>query len=608
MRPPRLTEKGTRYYFVVHNSWTPVGRIRGGIGVFRPNEETSILAIAFQDEVPERARDVVNALIDAYAGWSVEAKTKMANGTIKFIDGQLSQMEDSLMQSEQNLENFKRTKGFVNLSPDFALDRFKDYDTRKLEMQIQLQALDTLESHIRQGEDASLISPTNMGTQDSRFSSSLLRLHELETQRKNLLAYATQENPTVKNIEKNIGLIREKLFDDLNSYRQALRNNMRMIDLAINDFEASLDKVPTTEREFIGIQRKYSQNSASYQYLLQKRENASIAKAATVSDNVVLDYAGIPGAPIKPKKSLAYTIGLFLALTVSLSYIFIRDLLDDTIADQAQVEKLTRIPVLGTVSHARGRKSSSLVVNENPKSAVAESFRSIRTNLQFLASRIEHKIVVVTSTVGGEGKTFFSLNIAAIMAASDKKVLLIGLDLRKPKLHLELNIPQDNGITKVLIGKARAAEVIVKSHIENLDIMLAGPIPPNPSELIMSEAMKNLLEELRPRYDYIFIDTPPVGLVTDALIAMTYSDVNIYLLRQKKSKKEFLDTVNKLYQEQNSKNLAIVLNDVKGRSYGYGGYGGYGYGYGYGYYEEGKRPFLKRLFSGQLFFNTIKND
>jgi capsular exopolysaccharide synthesis family protein len=250
---------------------------------------------------------------------------------------------------------------------------------------------------------------------------------------------------------------------------------------------------------------------------------------------------------------------------------------------------MTSVPILGTINHAQAANGSNLVVLNKPKSAVSEAFRSIRTNLQYLASDADNRVVVITSTVSGEGKTFFSMNMAAILAISDKKVLLMGLDLRKPKIHEDFAVPSDIGISKVLIGKATAEEVIFKTKIDNLHVLPAGPVPPNPSELIMGERMKTLMDHLRTRYDYIIIDTPPIGLVTDALLAMKYADINIFILRQKKSKKEYIDTVNKLHTDGTVKNLAIVLNDLRlSRSYGgyYGGYRYGGYGYGYGYYEE----------------------
>jgi uncharacterized protein involved in exopolysaccharide biosynthesis len=397
-------DPATTYYFVAHHPLTPVAVFRGRVGAFRASEETSILFITCQDEVPERAMDFVNTLIVEYTRRGMDEKSNVARNTIKFIDGQLEQTRDSVAYWEGVIENFKKTRGIVNLTPDFTLSKFTTYDSRRLELRLQLNALDSLEGQIREGKDASVISTSNLGTQDSRFSTSLVQLNQLETQRKALLAYATPDNPKVLAANKKIELLRSKLSEDLDSYREALQNNVQTMNRAIGRFESDLHKVPETEREYIGIQRKYNLASNTYQFLLQERSRASIAEAATVSGRAGAGLRGLPGEPIKPKRSLAYIIGIFVALTLSISFIFVRDMLDDTIADANQVEKLIRVPVLGTVSHASNTKGHSLVVAEKPKSAVAESFRSIRTNLQFLATGTNHKVVVVTSTGGRRGQ------------------------------------------------------------------------------------------------------------------------------------------------------------------------------------------------------------
>lgn len=585
------------YSFVIHYFGGLVGRYRGSINVDRASTETSILIISCEDQVAARAADFVNTLIDAYTNRGIDEKTKVATNTINFIDEQLQLIRDSLSLSEEDIENFKQEIGITNLDASYALQRFTDFDTRKLEIELVLQSLDSLRTHIQQGQEASLISTSDLGVSDPALSGTIAKINELEIQRNTLLADLTPRHPTIRSIDIKIEIARKELLENIGSFREALLNNLSTIGSTINKYNAKLAQVPTTERSFQGIQRNYSLNENIFLMLLQEKQRYSIAKAATIKDNVVLDYAG-GGSLIKPKASLAYTVALFISLLSVLSFIFVRDLMDDTISDRAQVEKLTAVPVLGTISHARNTNASSLVVSGNPKSAVAEAFRSIRTNLQYLASDTETKVVVITSTISGEGKTFFSLNIASILAISEKKVLLIGLDLRKPKIHTELNIPSEVGISKVLIGKAEAKDVIFKTPVANLDVLPAGAIPPNPSELIMSSRMNQLMTELRAQYDYIIIDTPPVGLVTDALLAMKYADVNVYILRQHTSKRAYLEMVNKLYQDKTIKNLAIVLNDLQvNRTYGY--YTGYGYrdgyGYGYGYYEEETRK--KSVFS-----------
>lgn len=581
-----LAEHENGYSFTIHYPTSLPGMYRGKVNVYRASESTSILVISATDDVAERATDFVNTLINVYAAWTKDEKTKIANNTIDFINEQLVLVKDSLNLSEQNIESFKKKTGITNLSADFALQRFSSFDNRRLEIEITMKSLDSLENHITQGKDASLISTSNIGAQDPLLSSTLAELNKLELQKKNLLINSRAAHILVKQLDKKIEITRQEVVKNIYSFRDALINNLQTINSTLNKFEKKLAQIPSTERQFLGIERNRSLNENIYLLLLQQKERYGIAKAAAVADIVVLDYAE-GGWQIKPKKNMAYIIGIFLSISASLSFIFIKDFLNDTIADRSQVEKLTQVPVLGTINHAHQTNSSSLVVPLKPKSAVAEAFRSIRTNLQYLSSESSSKVVVVTSTISGEGKTFFSVNMAAILAMSDKKVLLMGLDLRKPKIHEDFDVPSEAGISKILIGKASAEEVTFKTKIANLDVLPSGPVPPNPSELIMSERMKNLINELRTKYDYIIIDTPPVGLVTDALLAMQYADINIFLLRQRKSKREYIETVNKLYTDNTIKNLAIVLNDLRiGSNYG-GYYGGYHYGgYGYGYYDE----------------------
>lgn len=518
---------------------TVLGQFRGKVSVFRADEATSILVLTCDDQVAERARDLVNTLIDQYTTRSKDEKTKVANNTISFINEQLLLIRDSLNLSEEGIENFKREKGLTNLSADFALQRFSEFDDRKLNIELSLKSLDSLDSYLKQGRDASLISTSNLGAQDPALSSAITSLSQLEIRRKNLLLNSTSIAPVVRTVDAQIKVTRGEVLKNIQSYREALLNNLKTITNTLNKFEKRLSQVPATERQFLGIERDRSLNENIFLFLWQQKVRASIAKAATIADNIVLDYAGTPGTPITPRENMSYIIALFVSLSMSLSYIFIKDFLDDSILDRSQLERASTVPVLGTINHAKNTYGSNLVVTEKSKSAIAEAFRSIRTNLQYLASETENKIVVVTSTISGEGKTFFSLNMAAILAISDKKVLLMGLDLRKPKIHEELNIPSDMGISKVLIGKATAKEVIFKTKIANLDVLPAGPVPPNPSELIMSDHMKNLLQELKTQYDYIIVDTPPIGLVTDALLAMKYADINLYIVRQKYSKNIF---------------------------------------------------------------------
>jgi capsular exopolysaccharide synthesis family protein len=317
---------------------------------------------------------------------------------------------------------------------------------------------------------------------------------------------------------------------------------------------------------------------------------------------------------ISPKKSLNYTIALIIAILIPLIIIIIRDFFNDKIVERKDVEEHTTVPIIGTIGH--NDKGVELVVHEKPKSSIAESFRTIRTNLQYLNAGNEEKCIVinVSSTVSGEGKTFCAANLASIFAMSEKKTLIMGVDLRKPKLHKEFGITNNKGLTTYLIGKDKLEDVIYKTVVENLEFMPAGPVPPNPAEMIDTQKMADLMAHLKTLYDFIIVDTPPVALVTDALLLNKFACVNIFVVRQNYSSKSVLKFVNDLFTEKDMKALSILINDVKvpsyygyrtGYGYRYGGYGysygyGYGYGSGYGYYDddveiEKKSKFINRI-------------
>jgi capsular exopolysaccharide synthesis family protein len=347
------------------------------------------------------------------------------------------------------------------------------------------------------------------------------------------------------------------------------------------------------ERELLGIQRNFSVNENIYLYLLQKKAETGIAKATAVSDNKVLDTASLNDIPVIPNRKAVLIITLILALVLPVIIILLQGYFKNTISNRADVEKLTKIPIIGVVGHLS--TGDRLIVSSKPKSSIAEAFRSIRANLMFFGLADQHKIVLVTSSVGGEGKSFSTLNLATVLSLQHHKVIIVGMDLRKPQLIHDLGVENTDGVSTLLIGKSTLEKVIQKTNIENLDIIPSGPIPPNPAELLSKKETLLLLDTLRERYDYILIDTPPVGIVSDAMVLMNYADINVFILRENYSKKEYIKTINDYYAQGKVKNLCILLNDAGvNQRYGYGY--GYSYGYyGYGYYDEEKKK--KSFFS-----------
>ena len=305
-------------------------------------------------------------------------------------------------------------------------------------------------------------------------------------------------------------------------------------------------------------------------------------------DNEVIDEAEIDKLqPVFPKKTLNYTIALLLGLVFPVVYVLGKDYLNDKIIDKKELESLTSIPVIGHIIH--NNKESSIVVAEYPKSSIAESFRSVRTNLGYFSSEKEKQVILITSTMPSEGKTFISINLASIFALYGKKTLLVGYDLRKPKIYQDFGLQNSEGITSYLINKADISAIIQKSPLDNLDILMAGPVPPNPAELIASKRNEELMLKLKEMYDYIILDTPPVGLVTDAFLLMKYTDINIFAVRQNYTNKKVFGAIISDIEKRKIPNMSLLINDVKMDK------GSYGYGYGYGYYTDDQEPKKKNL-------------
>ena len=319
--------------------------------------------------------------------------------------------------------------------------------------------------------------------------------------------------------------------------------------------------MPKLEKSYLILKRKHEYNEQTSIYLQQKRYEASLAKAGTESDHKVIDPARLDSEkPIKPKKGLTYFLALFCGLISPIAYISIKEFFSDTISSKSDLQDCTNIPILGLIGHSE--KEKSLVVAIASKSIIAESFRTLRTNIQYLSAHKDNKIITVTSTIGGEGKTFTAINLAGIFASSGHKTILIGGDLRKPKLHKDFNINETKGLSSYLINKSSLEEIIEKTKIESLDVIGSGPTPPNPAELLDSQSMQELIKKLNKTYDYIIIDTPPVGLVTDGVILMRYADINLYVVRHNFTKRDMLGSINNLFKQNYIKNLhIIILND-----------------------------------------------
>ena len=390
------------------------------------------------------------------------------------------------------------------------------------------------------------------------------------------------ENQQIHYIE--IVHIRNTITENVRNLISSARIYEKDLKDRVTSFSSKINKLPKAEKKYLILKRKYEYNEQTAIYLQQKRYEASLAKAGTESDHKVIDSARLDSEePISPRKGLSYFIALLCGVIIPIILIYLKNFFSDTISNKVDLKNATNIPILGLIGHSD--KSTSLVVPKSSKSIIAESFRSLRTNIQYLAADKKKKIITITSSVGGEGKTFITMNLASIFALSGHKTILIGGDLRKPKLHEDFTLNTNKGLSSYLINKASLSDVIQKTQIESLDVIPSGPTPPNPAELLDSAKMKKLIEKLNKEYDYVIIDTPPIGLVTDGVILMQHTDINLYVIRHDYSKTKTLNIINDLYNQKKVKNVHLIINDSKLAETGYG----YGYGYGtsgYGYYEN----------------------
>jgi tyrosine-protein kinase Etk/Wzc len=398
-----------------------------------------------------------------------------------------------------------------------------------------------------------------------------------------------RDNPYLNSLESRISDIKAKLLENIDNIIKNGEISLREIDSRINDIEAEIGKLPGSQRELLVIERKFKLNDAIYTFLLTRRSEMQISKASNIPSNEILDPASEDDyIKVSPNTSMNYFIALLLGLLVPAAFIYLKDFFRNKIEDKYDIRMMTEIPVIGHVIH--NTLKTRLVVHEYPSSIVAESFRSLRTNFQFFSQENEKNVILITSIIKSEGKSFTSVNLGTVFAQNRKKVVVIDFDLRKARIHEYLGIISDNGLSRYLSHNTSIEDIIFPSGIENLDVIPSGPIPPNPTELISSAITTELFNVLSSRYDLILVDSPPIALVSDALLLLRFANIRILVVRQNFTPRNLFASIIGDLQRRNIDRLNIVINDERtdGNTYGYG------YGYGYGQEEE-KRSILNRV-------------
>ena len=573
------------YTFVVYDPKDKGSIAQENVRVSQKEKYSPILTISYEDNVPARAQEFANALAESYIQQNIETKTQEAKQRLSFIDNQLKLITENLKGSAIKLEEFKKTSNTVNLSSkaESIIRQMSEHEGKLAEIEIQEEMLITLYEQVKAGKNLESITIVGLSMEQAALSQMIQKLQDSIIKKKILREDYTEMYPEVRKLRKTIVQLKKVIVSTIKNFTTSIKERKLLLEKSIDKQQKQLNKLPADERMFGQLQRKFVVNEKIYSYLLEKRSETAIVKASTVSKNRIVDTALLPEKPIKPKRKLIVLIGLILGLILGIALAFLREFLDDRIKSEEDIQKGTSVPILAMIPNISD-DNGSIKVFISPKSALAESFRALRTNLQFMQKGKESHVIAITSTVGGEGKTTICINLGGIMSMAEKKTVILNLDMRKPTLHQKFGLQNSKGMSTLLSGHTALADVIQTTEYENLDIITSGPVPPNPSELIQSSFMSRVLEDLKEIYAVIIIDTPPIGLVTDARTLMSFADTSIYVLRSEYSKKDYLRNIEKLSKE-NINGLGILLNDVKLNKGGYG----YGYGYGFGYYEEDEK-------------------
>ena len=562
------------------------------------SKTTSVAVISLKNSNVQRGKDFINKLLEMYNINTNNDKNEVAQKTAEFINERISIISKELGSTEKDLESFKRGAGITDLTSDaqIALTGSAEYEKKRVENQTQINLLQDLQKYM-QNEGYEVL-PSNIGLQDVNLAAAINRYNDVLVERKRLLRTSTENNPTIINLDTSISAMKENVQVSLDRVLRGLFITKADLDREANRYSRRISEAPGQEREFVSIARQQEIKAGLYLMLLQKREENAITLAATANNAKIIDDAIADEAPVSPKGKMIYLIALVLGVGIPVGVIYLLELTKFKIEGRSDVEKLTSVPIVGDIP-LTDEKQGAIAVFENQNNLMSETFRNVRTNLQFMLGN-DKKVILVTSTVSGEGKSFISGNLAISLSLLGKKVVIVGLDIRKPGLNKVFNISKrEQGITQYLANPEKnLMDLVQLSDVsKNLYILPGGTVPPNPTELLARDGLDKAIETLKKNFDYVILDTAPVGMVTDTLLIGRVADLSVYVCRADYTHKNEYTLINELAEKDKLPSLCTVINglDLKKRKYGYyygygkyGKYYGYGkrYGYGYGYGEQ----------------------
>jgi tyrosine-protein kinase Etk/Wzc len=559
-----------------------------GLEVKPANDLSNVLMLTKISENPRLATAILNELMNQYNAAAIEDKNEINRKILAFITDRLDLVESQLDSVEGNLQKFRTSRQVIDMGVQSGMyfENMSQLNETQRGQEVQLQVAQLLEDYLNQPSNRASLVPSTLGLDDPTLIELTAAYNKLVGQRNiELQTGATVNNPVVKNLDSNIEEARLKMLQNVANIKRVFQQNINNINAKSGAIKKEITSIPERERLAREKARQQEIKQNLYLYLMQKREEAEIAQASTIASSRILDTALPIFNKVNPIPLKVYGIAVLIGLFLPVLIIYLRELLNDKVTTKADVTKATNAPVLGEIGHSE--EGRVLLFPESSRTVVAEQMRILRSNLRFvLADKFENPTILVSSSFSGEGKSFISTNLGATLAISGKKTIILEFDLRKPKILSGLGLAKGHGLTNYLVGSARIEELPqAVPQVDGLYVIPCGPVPPNPSEILLIPKIAELFTWLKLNFDAIVIDTAPVGLVSDSFTLSQYADATIYVVRQRYTFKRQLSFIEELYEQHKLPNMGLLINDVIAKgSKGYYGYGAGKYGYGYGYY------------------------
>jgi tyrosine-protein kinase Etk/Wzc len=568
--------------------WAPTDAVAGDLGsrlIVAPGGAAGIIQIIFEATNAALAADFINQLMKEYQVATREDKNETNKRMLDFIDGRLKGVERELDSVTRKLLAYQRENNLINAESQSStyFSRIEAADEEMNVKRVQDDIAQMIDTYLRDQKNAYNLVPSSLGLADPTLNTMISAYNVAQLERKTLIdANVPETNPSVKQLEDQVERLRVSILESLRNLRRAISADIGRLQASSYKAQSEIRLLPIKEQNLMEIKTQQVTKQAVYNLLLEKREQTAISLAGTISNMKVIEEARANPVPVKPNRKSTLMIAALVGLALPAVFIFASEMLNDKVNSRQDIEKITTVPIVGEIGHSFEKQP--LVVRPNHRGVVAEQFRILRSNLQYILPHVQKPVLMVTSSFSGEGKSYISTNLGAVMALANKKTIILEFDIRKPKVLSHLGIPKKPGIINYLLGKTSLEDLpIPVEGYDHLFVMACGPVPPNPSELLLDEKLDLLFAYLKQNFDVIIIDTAPIGMVSDAMSLSRYVDATLYIVRQGYTFKKQVAMIDDFHAQSKLPKVSILMNDVNMRSsYGYYGYGRYGYGYGYG--------------------------